>query len=683
MPWLAVNLQMEILIRLSIHCSNLCAALTSGINLAELLNQADTACVRTEVCMSIKIIVLAAGLGKRFESDAHKCLVPLQFGEGTLSRLLRQIVQVGYEQDIVVVTGYQSQEVRSVVGTVSPGATTIFNPDFSNGSSLTSLKAAVSALYPDEAVAGIWVLFADTVYQLQSLTSALRQPRNTVTLIGMEEEHGAFDAIGLVKCSDTNTLQEIGPKRNTGGLTMLPAVFWPRNRWSALIAGESQGYRSQWEVLRSCGPLDALVEVVSTDSIRDIDTTDDLERIKKSLVTGDVAAYFKANICKEERSRDLPDRIIGANYVKTCQSEWHANVESSALQWIAKQTAGTVGPTFAVRTGQVVATEYIEGIRLFDLFRLLKEVGQAEPALASRSNDVGVRLLQRSLDNLCQIQTSLLSWPLYSSMTPYPWTTHINDLLVAICNALELPQLSTGTLSELAELETKWSNDAVVPFRDATPKNIMVEIPEVVRRGHHETKDRVRLMANWLRQSDHDAVRIVDYDFTSAEHLTSPEDDIISLLAHQGSIHLGMQLLGNDSEEWSLALAELPVALGLPFSVDRRRTARALLVRYLRFGGRKLMYRLVNPAGYQIRFRNDSPYYYFNALPQHLCKLDPEFSHQWPNILTLLNTIADRINQLPKWSSNEAIGDAYMKNHGSGLTYWQESPIEGLLRKSE
>lgn len=683
MPRLAVNLQIQILIRLSNPLSILCAALTFGISPAQVQGQADTACSRKQVCMSIKIVVLAAGLGKRFESEKHKCLVPLQFGEGTLGRLLRQLVQLGYKHDIVVVTGYQASEIRSVVGTVSPGATTIFNPDFSNGSSLTSLKAAVTTLLPDESVTGIWVLFGDSVYQFQSLSRALSQPRHKVTVLGMEEEQGAFDAVGLVQCPENNTLQKIGPKYSSGGLTMLPAVFWPRNRWSALIAGESQGFRSQWEVLRSHGPLDAIVEVVAKDAIRDIDTTEDLERIKKSLVAGDVATYFKANICKEERSRNSPDRIVDANFVKTCQSEWHANVESSALQWIAKQTNGTVGPTFAVRTGQVVATEYIEGVRLFDLFRLLKEVGQAEPELAPKANDVGVRLLQRSLSNLCLIQKSLLSWPLYSSMTPYPWSTHITDLLVTICRALELPQLSTETLIELAELEAIWSTDAVVPFRDATPKNIMVGIPELARRGHQESNERVRLAANWLRKGADETVRIVDFDFTSTEHLTSPEDDIISLLAHQGSVHLGMQLLGKNSEEWSLALAELPVALGLPFSVDQSRTARALLVRYLRFGGRKLMYRLVNPNGYHIRFRNDTPNYYFNALPQHLCKLDPKFSQQWPNVLALLNAIAHRLDWLPKWSSDEAIGDAFMSNHGSGLTYWQESPIEGLLRKSE
>lgn len=633
--------------------------------------------------MSTKVVILTAGIGKRFDASMHKCLTPIQFGEGTFCRLLRQVVQSIAPSDILVVTGHENDAIRAAASKIANGPIFIHNADFANGSSLTSLHAGLSDLWYDSHATGAWVLFADTVYHSSTLKQILESTPKKLTLLGMLEKYGAPDAVGLVTCSKTGALQSIGVKRLVGGHTMLPAVYWPRSCWPDVICGDQQGLSSQWQVVRQYGPDCADVKVVEHGHIQDVDTLADLKRIRKSLVGSDIHAYFRSNICKEERSRDKPDRLDQALFIKTCQSEWHAKVEVSSSHWIAQQTGGRIGFSFAARTGRVVAMEYVQGVRLFDLLRLMKDVGHTYPDLADVANDAGICLLKRSLLRLGEIQKALLTWPLRSHLPAYPQGTHIHDLLSTITKALQLPSLTSLVMDELAEFEMIWNaNDAVVPFRDATPKNIMIEIPQLTRSGHADSAERVDLTAAWLRKYDSNTVRIIDYDFTSTEHLTAPEDDIISLLAHQGSIHLGTQVLGMDSRSWPRGIAQLPSSFGLPFAPDLERTARALLVRFLRLGGRKLLYRMVNPVGYEIRFRYDTPNYYFNTLSEQLCTLDTGFSQRWPNILSLLQQIAQGVNRLPGWSPCEPAQDMYIEEHGAGLTYWQESPVEGLLQKS-
>ena len=64
-----------------------------------------------KVALMPSIIILAAGMGRRFGSGEHKCLSPLFLGEGTLLRLLRQLTAIVPQADITVVTGHESDAI--------------------------------------------------------------------------------------------------------------------------------------------------------------------------------------------------------------------------------------------------------------------------------------------------------------------------------------------------------------------------------------------------------------------------------------------------------------------------------------------------------------------------------------------------------------------------------------------
>lgn len=324
--------------------------------------------------------------------------------------------------------------------------------------------------------------------------------------------------------------------------------------------------------------------------------------------------------------------------------------------------------------------EHIPGIRLYDLLRLLGRVANDQPELRVASQGAATKLVQRSFERLALIQQALLEWSASEKLAPYPFATHITSLLDCLLLLTDLPALTNKGRCELQAMSAIWTEeDATIPFRDATPKNILVGVPDLAPDNFGDSPSRLDAVARWVGTDQAAQVRIVDYDFSSVQHLTAPEDDGISLLAHRGSIAIGREILSGHSN-WTAALAQLPEKLGLPFKVNHSRTARALLVRYLRFGGRKLMYRLLNPDAYSVRFLHDCPQHYFQVLAQDLTILDPSFQHEYPELHDRLIRLAAAVRRFGLWTAAEAGHDPYLARFGDGLTFWQESPVVGMHR---
>ena len=196
---------------------------------------------------------------------------------------------------------------------------------------------------------------------------------------------------------------------------------------------------------------------------------------------------------------------------------------------------------------------------------------------------------------------------------------------------------------------------------------------------HRTDEERLLALQVWLDQDKAQTVRLVDFDFTSVCHLTAPEDDYISLIAHQGSLKNGAPLFVsqiNMGHDWLQDMLMYPDKFSLGFMADPPRAARALFVRYLRFGGRKLMYRMINPAGFAVRFRYDTPEYYFKIIPKAVQLLDPNFRIRWPELYGRVCQLDMAVSQLPPWQPVEATNDLYTERFGVGPRFWQESPLE-------
>ncbi len=380
------------------------------------------------------------------------------------------------------------------------------------------------------------------------------------------------------------------------------------------------------------------------------------------MISPDDLDYFRTDISKDQVRHGMTPGPAGHVFLKRTPSPAHARREHDTLCRLFAAGGEPLVPEPLGVAGSDVVLGLTDGIRLFELLRMLRSLATApeDPLLAQRATDARDVLLARCLEREQRIQTVLRTDP-EAVRIPYPFDQKIRRLLDHLARLCDLPPADARLRRELDLLAELWSAAACVPFRDATPKNILIADPDLAIRAGRDPAARMARLRDRLASGAPDDWRripILDVDFTSVEHLTAPEDDAISLLGHQIS-HEGP------------AVATLA-------AIGRRapqRTALGLLVRYLRFGGRKLSYRILNPTGFRVRFRHDDPAFYFTSLPGRIAGLSPAFAARFPATLARCRRIGEVAVRLGPPAPDEP--DFYLGWSNLPPSYWQESPLEG------
>jgi hypothetical protein len=266
------------------------------------------------------------------------------------------------------------------------------------------------------------------------------------------------------------------------------------------------------------------------------------------------------------------------------------------------------------------------------------------------------------------MQDLMMRDPETIATVPYPFDSKVIDLLETLAALLKIP-FNPDVKYELANMGLAWNTNCVIPFRDATPKNIIVAIESLAPLINKQ--ERARRLSKILEKDDAfwREVPLIDIDFTSTNELTTPEDDVISLLAH------GMTFRPDHANFASQPLLTT-------FDPSPQRVDLTWFVRYLRFGGRKLLYKLLNPKGFAIRFRYDEPSFYFEQLPQ---RLSDNFKVVYPHTFALLLKLRDRSERYRGYFPNQDVNDFFLtsldlKSPAALKYYWQESPLERIAQ---
>ena len=350
----------------------------------------------------------------------------------------------------------------------------------------------------------------------------------------------------------------------------------------------------------------------------------------------EIVGFYLKDICKDKRILTSSS----AEFIKHCDANEFL-VEKKLLDDLVNKAEINVAKiidTHQSKKDNYLNLERIKGMRLFELFVTLDYLGQA-------SCDKAILLKKRLLER-CNIQQNVLNHRIKellsndSSITPYP-AIKIVDFIPFLYKMMLISYSQNVSNVSLTELKTEakaiydrflyFVNQNPMPFRDSTLKNMAINDPRLMNIEFDiSTKEKLEGTAqkiySIISEEDFDYfenAKIYDFDFSSCINTTAFYDDFIGLNMHERSysIEIENQVINEyiDNEEFLIAL----------------------IVRFLRFGGRKLAYKIINPDYHKIRFMYDDGQFYFKKIKLYIDVLFPKYKESYPNFYKLVCDIAE------------------------------------------
>lgn len=343
-------------------------------------------------------------------------------------------------------------------------------------------------------------------------------------------------------------------------------------------------------------------------------------------ISEETLTLFKTDLWKDQR--DLSTATVKGIFClrKSADDLRTALIEASVLRELTAKPGRARVPRIVCRRKNDLYIEYFGGIRLFNLLVYLDRLAFQYPT----ATGIARKLICEAGERQADIQQILFQWARHRALPPYPAAQKITRALKVLQGPLDL-DIDWGRLgAELNRIGAIWTSYAVVPFRDAAPKNMILAATELVLNQDGENA-RQAVLAKTFEKCAAPAwstAKVVDVDFASCGELTTPEDDYISLFYHERT-WAGPPTTSSD--------------LSWGFDTNADRAGMTFLVRYMRFGARKAAYRLLHPTGHRMRFMYDSDLFYFEKLPIILDTIWPGLSAEFPYLRRVIDILPRRL----------------------------------------
>lgn len=359
---------------------------------------------------------------------------------------------------------------------------------------------------------------------------------------------------------------------------------------------------------------------------------------------------FRNDLCKDQREMEIlnVDKSISRSGLVLRK---HSNSideyinELNVIDFFEKEKIDGILKIIQTQNGDnpFIDFEYYNGIRIFNIFAYIRRLKDVRPDLYHIGQEIQNVLFEKIQQRQVNIQKALIEWALLNNKQEIYPQTKLYDLIELLFQVINSSSLKLYKVFEDVEhVVNRFNHFADTPFRDSTTKNMLLYYPKLYLgnfKKEFESADsadeaRFEYFIHMLENGAYHelfSAEIIDFDFSSCEHLTTKYDDPIGLMCHEIT-YTGIPdqkdilwVENKNSEEHGEEIAI------------------SFIIRYLRFGGRKLTYHIFHPNAYRFRFKYDDELFYFSNLNKIVLHFWPEAQSFIPNLLEFIDIVRDTI----------------------------------------
>ena len=312
----------------------------------------------------------------------------------------------------------------------------------------------------------------------------------------------------------------------------------------------------------------------------------------------DTVLFFKGEFWKDVRRLEVGADAEGDTLQRYSDGVTSIQDELSWLTSLSRSLSKARIPEVLRATDDYIEFRYIKGLRAFNLLVDLKSIH--ETTGNAKASELALRLLSVLNSHLVEIRECAEKSSMTSDCIPYPYEEKARNTFVLLSSVLCLGPLAEEVLGDIRRLCDLAKAKATAPFRDANPKNVILEIPHLHLERYHSADDRSEMILTMLSNGVLDGLveeeHLYHVDFSGFRYLCPPCDDCVCLNHHETTCWLN-----NGTALCHKGRTHVTIM------------ATALL-RFVRLGGRKVAYRLLNPSGYNVRHAHDNERYYFERM---------------------------------------------------------------------